>query len=168
VHEVDIAASPAQTYQALQNVTPREIRFYRVLTWIRRGGQTGRPSILNPPLDVPILKTAMETSFRNLGEQPNVEIVFGGFTAAPREALTRHWTPEAFAALVDPGYAKVAMNFQLVSLGAGTHLQTETRVFATDAATRRMFTVYWRTIYPGSALIRRSWLEAIKSRAERR
>ena len=167
MHDVDIAAPPAQTYRALQDVTPREIRFYQVLTWIRRGGQTGPPSILNPPLDVPILKTALETSFRKLGEQPNVEIVFGGFTAAPREALTRHWTPEAFAALDDPGYAKIAMNFRLSPSRKGTHLQTETRVYATDAATRRMFTVYWRMIYPGSALIRLSWLRAIKARAER-
>ncbi len=45
-------------------------------------------------------------------------------------------------------------------------LTTETRVFATDSRARRRFAVYWRVIYPGSALIRRSWLDAIKRRAE--
>ena len=45
-------------------------------------------------------------------------------------------------------------------------LTTETRVFATDPSARRRFAVYWRVIYPGSALIRRSWLDAIKRRAE--
>jgi hypothetical protein len=43
---------------------------------------------------------------------------------------------------------------------------TETRVFATDAAARRSFGLYWAFIYPGSALIRHGWLRAIKLRAE--
>jgi hypothetical protein len=30
----------------------------------------------------------------------------------------------------------------------------------------RTFAVYWRIIRPGSGIIRRSWLEAIKRRAE--
>jgi hypothetical protein len=40
-----------------------------------------------------------------------------------------------------------------------------THVFATDTA-RRRFALYWRIIYPGSAFIRRMWLQAIKRRAE--
>jgi hypothetical protein len=40
-------------------------------------------------------------------------------------------------------------------------------VFATDPASCRRFAVYWRVIYPGSALIRRMWLRAIRLRAER-
>jgi len=43
---------------------------------------------------------------------------------------------------------------------------TETRVYATDPASVRKFARYWRVIYPGSALIRRMWLGAIKRRAE--
>jgi hypothetical protein len=61
----------------------------------------------------------------------------------------------------------VALNFRIEPAAAGVVLRTETRVYATDATIRRMFTPYWRTIYPGSALIRRSWLRAIKTRAER-
>jgi hypothetical protein len=48
-----------------------------------------------------------------------------------------------------------------------TVLTTETRVYATDAATRKRFALYWRVIYPGSALIRVMWLRAIRNRAER-
>jgi hypothetical protein len=43
---------------------------------------------------------------------------------------------------------------------------TETRVFATTDSARRNFAVYWRIIRPGSGIIRGSWLEAIKRRAE--
>jgi hypothetical protein len=35
-----------------------------------------------------------------------------------------------------------------------------------DADTRRSLTTYWRVILPGSALIRRGWLGAIRRRAE--
>ena len=44
---------------------------------------------------------------------------------------------------------------------------TETRVFATDEATRKKFALYWWTIRLGSGLIRRMWLRAIRRRAER-
>jgi hypothetical protein len=47
-----------------------------------------------------------------------------------------------------------------------TLLTTETRIYATDASSRRAFARYWRVIYPGSSLIRRMWLRAIKKRAE--
>jgi len=47
-------------------------------------------------------------------------------------------------------------------------LRTETRVFATDPASRDEFASYWRVITPGSVLIRHMWLRAIKVRAEAR
>jgi hypothetical protein len=66
-----------------------------------------------------------------------------------------------------PGFGIAVMNFRLESLVPGrTRLTTETRIFATDATTRRLFTPYWRLIYPGSSIIRASWLRAIKRRAE--
>jgi len=37
--------------------------------------------------------------------------------------------------------------------------------FSPTAPRRRRFAAYWRLIYPGSALIRRSWLRAIRQRA---
>jgi hypothetical protein len=59
------------------------------------------------------------------------------------------------------------MNFRIEELGGGEcRVTTETRVFATDAATRRRFGTYWAFIYPGSSLIRWGWLRAIKKRAE--
>ena len=76
-------------------------------------------------------------------------------------------SPEAFRDLEAPGYAKASMNFAVRALGDGTSLlTTETRVAATDDATRHRFAAYWRLIYPGSALIRVNWLAAIARRAE--
>lgn len=45
--------------------------------------------------------------------------------------------------------------------------QHETTIAATDAEALRRFTPYWRVIFPGSAILRVTWLRAIKSRAER-
>jgi hypothetical protein len=59
------------------------------------------------------------------------------------------------------------MNFRIEDEGAGqSRLTTETRIFATDTATRRRFGLYWAFVYPGSALIRPGWLQAITKRAE--
>lgn len=59
------------------------------------------------------------------------------------------------------------MNFLIEEAGPDRCVvTTETRVFATDPSSRRKFGEYWSVIYPGSALIRRMWLKAIKKRAE--
>jgi hypothetical protein len=83
----------------------------------------------------------------------------GGSAPAIRDA-------RQFVAFEEPGYAKVAMNFFVEPADGGTRLTTETRVMTTDAVSRRRFALYWRVIYPGSALIRRSWLRAARRRAE--
>jgi hypothetical protein len=64
------------------------------------------------------------------------------------------------------GYVKAVMNFRADPAEGGALLTTETRVLATDEATRRRFGRYWRVIRPGSGLIRRSWLHAAARRAE--
>ena len=124
---------------------------------------------MNPTGRTPILESALRTGFKKLGETQNWEFVFGGFVAAPAGVTGQPWTLETFLRLTDAGFAKVAMNFRLEPLPNGTtRLHTETRVFATDSSTRRVFTAYWRTILPGSAIIRRQWLKGIKARAEKR
>jgi hypothetical protein len=75
-----------------------------------------------------------------------------------------------FAAFDRAGYAKMAANFRLdpIAGGSAVQLTTETRVACTDPTSARRFARYWRLIRPASGAIRRSWLTAIKRRAERR
>jgi hypothetical protein len=170
-HECRIRASPARVYAAVWAVTAEEIRLFRLLTWIRSPrrpwGRGGEESILNAPAKKPILRVATSSGFMLLADEPDREIVVGTIVVAPR----RHAAiggPSAFAALDAPGYAKAVMNFHIEDAGGGwTRLTTETRVYATDASARRRFAGYWRVIYPGSALIRRMWLDAVRERAER-
>lgn len=166
-HSIDVRAPSERVYKAVLEVTPEEISGYRTLTWIRCLGRCPEGGIMNPTSRVPILKTAVETGFKKLAETPGSEFVFGGFVAAPPGVAGTPWTVETFLRLADPGFAKVAMNFHLQPLPDGTtRLGTETRVLATDSGTVRVFAAYWRTILPGSSLIRIAWLRAIKRRAE--
>ena len=168
VHRIHVGAPRERTYRAIKEVTADEILFFRTLTWIRRLGQPGPESILNAPERLPLLEIATRTSFLVLAEEPGREIVIGTLVAAPVGARVKAQpTPEDFKALDRPGFAKAAMNFRIEDAGPDACVvTTETRVYATDTTTRRRFAAYWRVIYPGSALIRRMWLRAVKLRAE--
>lgn len=156
VHEVQVKAPPPRILEAVRGVTAGEIRLFRTLTWIRspRLGARARESILDAPEDEPILDVALRSGFVDLGRDDR-EVVFG--------TLLR-LSPARSGA---PRHARTAMNFLVEEEADGwSRLSTETRVLGSDEGARRSFAFYWRTIYPGSALIRRMWLQAVKRRAE--
>lgn len=168
IHSARIKAPRDRVYRAIRSVTADEIRLFRALTGIRRLGRPGPESILNAPERMPILDVATRTSFLLLADEPAREIVLGTVVVAPRGWRPRtRPSPGGFRALRDAGFALAAMNFRIEAAGPDIcTVTTETRVYATDAPTRRRFAGYWRVIYPGSALIRSMWLDAIKHRAE--
>jgi len=142
-HEIRIAAPQREIYWAIRKVTAREIRFFGLLTAIRCLGRCReKESILHAPAEKPIIDVALNSGFI---------VMVDDF---PRElAIGTNVAPQTFA----------LMNFRIESDG---HVTTETRVFARTEGARRKFAIYWRLIRPGSGIIRRSWLEAIKRRAE--
>ncbi len=167
VHSIRVHAPADAVFRAARSVTAREIRFFRLLTWIRsprlsRGGE----DILAAPPDKPLLDVALRTGFLLLAEDPDRELVFGTILCGRLPAVDRPG-PRDFVALDRPGLCKVAMNFRLrEEAGGWVRLSTETRVLALDSTARRQFAGYWRVILPGSAIIRRMWLEAIRRHAE--
>ena len=168
VHAIDVPAAPESVYAAIRKVTAREIRLFRILTWIRSPhiGST-RESILNPAAGNPVIDVAIRSGFLLLAEAPPHELVFGTIGFGGPLAVSNP-TPEGFRSFDRPGYAKIAMNFLVTPAANGSaRLSTETRVYATDDAARRRFATYWRLIYPGSSIIRIMWLRAIRARAER-
>jgi len=167
VHEIRIHAPADAVFRAVKAVTAREIRFFRILTWLRSPRiSAARQDILAPPADRPILDVALQSGFLLLAEDAPRELVFGTILCGRLPRVSRP-EPKDFQELVRPGFCKVAMNFRLREEGDGfVRLTTETRIFALDAASRRSFAAYWRVIYPGSAFIRRMWLAAIRRRAE--
>ena len=165
-HERHIDATPAQVWRALHEVKASDIRLFRTLTTIRRLGRPGPESILNAPEQLPILDVALSTSFVQLADEPDRELVIGTTVIAPPGTAVPR-TPDEFRTFTHRGFAIAAMNFHIEpDPRGGSLLTTDTRVFATDPATRRSFTRYWSVIYPGSALIRREWLRAVAKGAQ--
>ena len=147
-HVVHVAAPPERTFASIHPVTADEIAFFRALTAIRRLGRPSPPGVMNAPKSEPLLDIATRTSFRYRAIDPPRETVIDTIVVRPRLVLA-------------------AMNFLVKPDGAGgSLLSTETRVFVTTRSARRPFAIYWRIIHPGSDIIRRMWLRAIKKRAE--
>jgi hypothetical protein len=147
VHSIHVNAPPQKAFDSIRPVTAGEIRFFRTLIAIRRLGRPAPPGIMNAPENEPLLDLATRTSFRYLANDPPHEIVVETIVVRPRAVIA-------------------TMNFIVTPEGNGSRLSTETRVYANTDAVRRRFAVYWRVIHPGSDIIRRSWLRAIKRRAE--
>jgi hypothetical protein len=168
VHTSTIHATPERVYQAITAVTANDILLFRTLIAIRNFGQPLPPDIASMPENTPMLEVATRTTFVKLADTPH-EIVVG--TVVHRPPGSGSWrprTPDEFLALRSrPGWALATMNYLIEPASAGaTFVSTETRVYATDEYARRKFAIYWRIIYPGSALIRRMWLRAVRLKVE--
>ena len=172
VHSIRIHASPERIFQAIHAVTPREVRGSRILYWIRSlparlAGKTVRGLSGAPK---PIVEPAPDLGKVVLGEEPDRELVLGlvgPFWKPAGGRAPRIEGPREFLAFAQPDHAKATIGFWLEEDGDGFFLlTTETRVLTADPATRRKFGAYWRLIYPGSALLRRTFLAAVKRRAE--
>jgi hypothetical protein len=165
IHTIDVAASSPRVFEAIRQVRADEIRLFSTLAWIRRGGRESPTNILNPGNQEPIMDVATRTGFLRLVDDGARELVIGAAVIAPA-GMRSKLTPELFRQPMPPGVALVAMNFLVTGDGPDSStLTTETRVCANSPSARRQFAAYWRVIYPGSALIRRSWLRAIARRA---
>jgi hypothetical protein len=167
-HELDIAAQPRAVFEAAKGVTPAEVHLMAPLFALRalparlKGARS-----LGLARNGPILEGMVRSGFVTLGEVEGEEIALGAvgrfWQLAP--AFLQVADADAFREIDVPGYAKAALSFLAVPAPGGCTLRTETRVLVSDDASRRRFLAYWGVIGPGSALIRRSWLNAVRRRA---
>jgi hypothetical protein len=169
-HDIVVAAPPEVVFDAVKDVTVRDVRLLTPLMALR-----GLPRLVKRrrrprrlPSSAPVLGRLLEVGFVQLGERPGAEIAVG--------AVGRFWRPagngpvtvptrDEFLSFSEPGYAKAVMAFLVRPEGDGSRLVTETRIVGTSPDATRAFLRYWRLIRPGSGAIRRSWLAAIRRRA---
>jgi len=164
-HSIRINAPPARVFEAINRVRAGELPLYHTLTWIRRGGQPAPPGLLNPGERESLIDVATHSGFVRLADDAPRELVIGTVVMAP-PGTQGTLTPRVFTQDLPPGFAVATMNFLVAADGPDrSFLSTETRVFANSPSARRQFAVYWRVIYPGSAIIRRMWLRAVERRA---
>jgi hypothetical protein len=164
VHATTVEASPARVMQAIREVAPDEIRFFRGLMLVRGFGRR----VDRADASGSVLDGALRRGFLMLAEDDRAIVlgVVGRFWRLSGETI-RLASAREFLDFDRPAYAKAAVDFRLDDAGDGrTRVTTETRILGTDAEARRKFGRYWRVIHPGSAFIRRMWLAAIKKRAE--
>lgn len=174
LHTLRIAASPERVWQALHALRAGDLPLVGLLLALRRLD----PAALRGARDRPVLASLSTGGFLELAGKPGRELVFGivgqFWRLRPRPVTLQ--TPLEFTSFQQPGFAKAAMDFRILDTapGTGAHeqtaeicwLSTETRILATDEATRRVFGRYWFCVQPGSALIRLLWLRAVRRRAE--
>ena len=150
-HVVRVAATPERTLAAARETRLEDVRAVAILFRLRglRAAPRG-----------PIWASLQAQGFRL--HDPETLVLIG-----------RPWSPgggtrtdEDFIGFAEPGYAKMAVDLRAVPDGDGALLETETRVYLTDGASRRRFAAYWLLIRPFSGLTRRRWLRAAKRRAE--
>jgi len=173
-HGLVIRATPARVWAGL-----RTADFGRSPLMTALLGLRSLPSLLGAPRRTVrrlrerragrlTLDTFFARGFVLLEERPEREMVIGlegrFWTAA---GDLRPTDAERFREPPAPGLARVAWDFRAEPLADGrVRLTTETRVLCADAATRRRFRAYWLLVRPGSGLIRRAMLRAVRRAAE--
>ncbi len=168
-HETYAKAPPARVAEAVRAVSFADIP---VAGWLMRVRAMASGHVEHPRFGSrPILDLFSQpgSGFLPLDPAGSSEIVYG-MIGRPwsEEPPPQVSTPEEFQAFRTPNSVKVAFNITWREVGGGdTRVATETRIAGTDDRARRTFARYWRVIYPGSAIIRRAWLDAIVARAER-
>jgi hypothetical protein len=151
-HSIRVAASPERALAAAREASLEDVPLVRALFRLRglRAAPRG-----------PVWDALLAEGFQPFRDDTLVLI---GKPWSPRGGLRR---VDDFIAFAEPGWAKMAMDLRAVPDGVGgARIETETRVFLTDRASRRRFAAYWLVVRPFSALIRRRWLKAAKQRAE--
>ncbi len=158
-HRTKVHASVDEVYAAVRQLDISQSKLTQLLFRLR-----GLPTSANSSLD-----DFLKMRFILLGERPNEELLLG--------LVGRFWTisgklrrldSEGYQKFNEQGYAKAAWNFSLSRQPDGiVLLETETRVYCMDDASRRQFRLYWLLIGAFSGLIRRDVLQAVKRNAER-
>jgi hypothetical protein len=166
-----VHASPQAVWDALGRLDASRVWLVRILMGVRR---------------LPAFVTAPRGALRSLaGRGRGLRNLFREGVVldddSPRDLVLgltgRFWTPAggllasdraSFRESPPPGTARVAWSFRVSASGSGmTYLETETRIRCADPGARRAFARYWRLVRPGSGLLRRAILAAVRRDAER-
>jgi hypothetical protein len=167
-HEMRILAQPETVMGAVREVTFGDIGAFETLGKIRNVAMLhSAPVQVVKPVPKPMVSIIAggSTGFFPLADRER-EFVFG-MAGQPWNNRAVRLKAETFREWMPEGQVKIAANLLVEDAGGGaSRLISETRVQATDAAARRIMARYWRLIYPGSAMIRKSLLHAVRERAE--
>ena len=168
-HTTEVNATNELILKTIIDLQPKDISvLFRLLFFIR----SIPPRILGKSYlgfrsDRPLMKQMEEKGFEVL-ETSNDEIVIGIINQNGKVKKVDISQKDSFIKFDGAETVKIATNFFLEENKDNVLVSTETRIYTSDKKTKRKFARYWMIVHPGSALIRRIWLKAIKRRAESR
>ncbi|GLI08228.1 hypothetical protein YDYSG_42580 [Paenibacillus tyrfis] len=172
-HSIDVRAPRDAVYRAIREVKYGDVPALRLLFGIRMlpAWLAGKVKTGASGGDEPFIKRMMRYGFMLLEEAEGQELlvgVVGPFWRPVGNEPIRLDSVQAFIDCDSLRHAKAVMNFQVREQPNGIMtVFTETRILTQDKSVRLKFGLYWLLIYPGSALIRRGLLRAIKANAEK-
>ncbi|MFX0537881.1 hypothetical protein ACQBAT_03875 [Ornithinimicrobium sp. Y1847] len=155
-HHGVIDAGPEEVWRALHLVRWSDLRLSKPLL-LARGFGAG------PGMDRGVLAT-FEPLGVTVGQPPTRTFVaMVGRPWSPVPGSRTVSTPEEVADFAEPGWLRYGMEWHLVPLpGDRTLVETWTVCAPTDATARRRFRAYWTVVRPGSGLIRREIIGAVR------
>jgi hypothetical protein len=163
-HNRVVLAAPEAVWQALQEVTVRDLPLTRGLMRARALGRRSTGGRDRPVLD------ALPPG--ELARRAPSELLLGlvAPTSLPIDVRSvnalRPVDVEDFQRERPDGWVWIGMDFRLLPVGSATRLETETRVLASGPRAKRRFAAYWLAVRLGSGVIRRELLRAVAHRAE--
>lgn len=178
VHATHVQAPPGRVLTAVKELPASELSpVVHLLFAIRALPEKlfGRQEMRFAGQKIPMLDQMFSSGFVKLAEDPDRELVFGLIVPSnigrvwqkPDYDLDQITSAQDFVDFDHPNFCKVAGNFYVEAAGRSqVTMSTCSRVQALSPQARKRFAPYWFIIYPGSALIRHLWLNAIKRRAE--
>jgi len=168
---VVVKASPETTFQALHEVTLRDMKFAWLLGELRY-----LPSRLAGHMPVadssrPFMNTLIEGGTLILRDDTPREVITGSAAQLHRvhQAPQRFVNRAAFEAFDDPDHEKLFMSVRVAPTGRpGEHwLVLEHATRALSPLAERKFARYWSVIQPMGAFVTWQLLRAVRRRAER-
>ncbi|MFO0970648.1 MAG: hypothetical protein U0793_34345 [Gemmataceae bacterium] len=158
-HSILIEAAADEIYAALRTTDFGASGLVRLLLRMRALGRRAPTRVQ--------LADFEKGGFAILDEQPGRELLIGlAGTFWSLKPHLRRIDARSFRETPPAGTARAAWNFSIEPEAGGRHrLTTETRVECADTGARWRFRPYWLLVRPGSGLIRRAMLRAIRAEA---